>query len=95
MTDKIVSDNRITVLLVFWGQFVSHDITLVVGVAQKPECYKVTEESGHCFNIQIPRGDKHFPFMSQMQMARAPECDNRNQVMNTTVYLDGSQIYGG
>ena len=84
-----------------WGQFLDHDITLTPENDVECECGHEEENDEDCFLIPVPSND---PFYSTL--ASPPTClhftrstafctsDPREQFNLITSYIDGSNVYG-
>lgn len=98
-------DNKFSVMLAVWGQFLDHDIT-ATALSQKSNgstiscCNNNYEKSPECFPVLLDSGD---PFRNYnvdcIEFVRsAPasmEClGPREQLNQATSFIDGSVIYG-
>ena len=105
--EEIISqpkDFKNTMMLMQFGQFVDHDISLTPEFNLEPErgenCCKDRNMSPECFPMDIPPGDHHFNNKTCLDFVRSapynciPPSVQREQFNSITAYLDGSQIYG-
>ena len=106
--EEIISqpkDFKNTMMLMQFGQFVDHDISLTPEFNLEPErgegenCCKDRNMSPECFPMDIPPGDHHFnttclDFVRSAPYSCIPPTIQREQFNSITAYLDGSQIYG-
>ncbi len=93
-TEPIPSRRRLSDLVWQWGQFLDHDITLVME----------SKSVDHAFNIAVPMGDEYFDptltgeqeiHMTRSMPAEGSGIDSPRQQINViTAYIDGSMIYG-
>ena len=100
-TDEPIDDPIHTHMMMQWGQFLDHDITLAPEFTEEDCPQSLCEFSEECIPIQVRpnepiTGDDKCLFFPRS----IPVCDNhgefsvRNQLNLLTSYIDGSQIYG-
>lgn len=86
-------------LVIFFGQFVTHDITLIPKDL-KLNCNNCTTKNPECFNIEIPIGDSLkrdcLPFRRNLDSIDSFDCplSVRTQFNEITHWLDSSNVYG-
>ncbi|RWS06651.1 Peroxidasin-like protein, partial [Dinothrombium tinctorium] len=100
---------HVTTLLVFFGEFVFHDIShsaQTVGYkGHRIKCCGISEELKHpeCFPIKVRKTDPLFKDMKQNCIEYVRSCPavkigcalgSREQINQVTSFLDGSAIYG-
>uniref|UniRef100_A0A673MS09 Eosinophil peroxidase n=1 Tax=Sinocyclocheilus rhinocerous TaxID=307959 RepID=A0A673MS09_9TELE len=110
LTDVIIVvnislDMSLSHLLVEWGQWIDHDLTLT---PQSPstaafktgaDCTRTCSRDTPCFPIQIPLSDPRTGTQSCMPFFRsAPSCTvplgHREQLNAITAFVDASMVYG-
>ncbi len=102
--DSDMPDREIALMLMQFGQFVDHDITLTPEAHVEVDCCEATEEvveNQDCLSIALPPGD---PFGTNFNLtclefrrstAFCPECEDvREQFDIISQYVDTSNIYG-
>lgn len=104
---KDVPDPRFTIVMMQFGQFVAHDMSLGGTTEHSPCCVdgKVTSHEPHCFSILVPpddpvRGADGMECISFQRTLTDHDSEARNsngsvkQITVVTSYLDLSLIYG-
>lgn len=84
----------VTLMVMQWGQFLDHDISVAPHDAD-PGCCESDEPE--CFNIQIPLDDDYFRERDCMPFIRSLRTDvngSAEQMNALTAFIDGSMIYG-
>ncbi|XP_026057745.1 eosinophil peroxidase [Carassius auratus] len=103
--ENISLDMSLSHLLVEWGQWIDHDLTLT---PQSPstatfktgaDCTRTCSRDTPCFPIQIPLSDPRTGTQSCMPFFRsAPSCTvplgHREQLNAITAFVDASMVYG-
>ncbi|KAM9495180.1 eosinophil peroxidase [Clarias gariepinus] len=106
--EKISMDMSLSHLLVEWGQWIDHDLSLT---PQSPstasfrtgaDCTRTCSRDTPCFPIQIPLSDPRRGVQSCMPFFRsAPSCVDasvvcrqREQLNAITAFVDASMVYG-
>ncbi|KAL0155432.1 hypothetical protein M9458_049695, partial [Cirrhinus mrigala] len=103
--ENISLDMSLSHLLVEWGQWIDHDLTLT---PQSPstatfktgaDCTRTCSRDTPCFPIQIPLSDPRMGTQSCMPFFRsAPSCTfplgRREQLNAITAFVDASMVYG-
>ena len=103
--DKPVDELQATHMLMQWGQFLDHDITLSPGLAAT--CVGC-QKTDICLPIFVPSDDPVFgvgtfrngsciPFRRTVPACTNPPAgrfDPRQQINDLTQYIDGSMVYG-
>ena len=91
---------RFSMMLMQFGQFLDHDISLTPEVSLdlgKENCCTDSSLSPECFPIEIPLPDPFFTEHCMEFVRSAPHCSSnatREQFNAITAYIDGSMIYG-
>ncbi|XP_021373766.1 chorion peroxidase-like [Mizuhopecten yessoensis] len=98
------TDSEMSLMVMAWGQFLDHDITLTPTAAGEEgsqiDCCDTTGSArDECFPITIPTNDQHFRTncMSFVRSSAAVDsCDPamRQQTNAITSFVDGSNVYG-
>ncbi|RUS72077.1 hypothetical protein EGW08_020159 [Elysia chlorotica] len=86
---------KITLMVMQWGQFLDHDMTIVPHPSVDPDC--CTNVQAECFNIAIPPEDGYFTGRDCMPFVRSSQTkvDGVGEQTNSiTAYIDGSMVYG-
>ncbi|EDV26560.1 uncharacterized protein TRIADDRAFT_22758, partial [Trichoplax adhaerens] len=106
---KITLSSRYTDLMMHWGQFIDHDLTLTVTVDKKIEkiCSQSCKKYSHCFPIPVSKQDSKFSCEKCLQFTRAAAaCGTgltsivygsarpREQINGITAFIDSSNVYG-
>uniref|UniRef100_A0A672KJN2 Eosinophil peroxidase-like n=1 Tax=Sinocyclocheilus grahami TaxID=75366 RepID=A0A672KJN2_SINGR len=103
--ENISLDMSLSHLLVEWGQWIDHDLTLT---PQSPstaafktgaDCTRTCSRDTPCFPIQIPLSDPRTGTQSCMPFFRsAPSCTvslgHREQLNAITAFVDANMVYG-
>lgn len=105
--DRMGNDSQLTHLVMQWGQFLDHDLDLVVEISpEEAQCNIVnctcTET---CAPIRVPNDDEAFgedepragaclPFVRSVPVCETDDFQARNPINELTHYIDGSMIYG-
>ncbi|KAB0801447.1 hypothetical protein PPYR_05801 [Photinus pyralis] len=96
-------DNKFTVMLAVWGQFIDHDIT-ATALTQTSEGKQIAccleNEHPDCFPVQISTNDPYYVQhgITCMEFVRSAAASSdhfepRQQLNQVSSYLDGSVIY--
>ncbi|KAF2884373.1 hypothetical protein ILUMI_21822 [Ignelater luminosus] len=98
------NDNKFTVMLAVWGQFMDHDITataLTQGVDEKPIACCTKNYHPECFPVQIDSDDPYYSLynLSCLEFIRSAGVSTnylepRQQLNQVSSFLDGSVVYG-
>ncbi|TRY69075.1 hypothetical protein TCAL_13287 [Tigriopus californicus] len=98
--DSDVPDSRFTHMVMQFGQFLDHDLTLAPKDEQT-DCCKSEVREADCFTIAIPSPDRFFSWVNNsatcLNLIRStPVCGSRirEQYNELTAYIDASNIYG-
>ncbi|XP_075215946.1 uncharacterized protein LOC142321606 [Lycorma delicatula] len=98
-------DEKFTVMLAVWGQFLDHDITATalsqgkdggtISCCDKP----LNEIHPECFPVKVGPEDPYFTNITCLEFVRsapAPTCTlgPREQLNQASSYIDGSVVYG-
>ncbi|XP_023338409.1 chorion peroxidase isoform X2 [Eurytemora carolleeae] len=93
-------DTRFTHMVMQFGQFLDHDIT-VTPKDETLDCCKDTTNDSKCFIIQIPPRDRFYSWVNHtvtcLNLVRStPLCQTpqREQYNGITSYIDASTVYG-
>ena len=105
--DRLENDTQLTHLVMQWGQFLDHDLDLVVEVSpEEAQCDIVNCTcTDVCFPVQVPEDDQDFgvdepragaclPFARTVPACEVEDFEPRDQLNELTHYIDGSMIYG-
>lgn len=98
------NDQKFTVMLAVWGQFLDHDITATTS-SQGPNgstiaCCNSKKLHPECFPVVV---DRHDPFYEHnvtcLEFVRSSPCPTcclgpREQMNQVTAFIDGSVVYG-
>nr|XP_021326443.1 eosinophil peroxidase [Danio rerio] len=102
---NITLDGSLSHLLVEWGQWIDHDLTLTpqspstAAFRTRADCTRTCSTDTPCFPIQIPLSDPRSHTQSCMAFFRsAPSCSSplgqREQLNAITAFVDSSMVYG-
>merc|ERR1712117_83749 len=107
--DKGIRDHAVTMMLVAWGQFTDHDITLTVETKDKktghtPRCCQGGLEGNHphCLPIEIPANDEFYTqhkmhcmnfVRSEAGLRDSCRIGPREQFNEITSFLDAGSVY--
>eukprot|EP00058_Branchiostoma_floridae_P017595 XP_002603084.1 hypothetical protein BRAFLDRAFT_116966 [Branchiostoma floridae] len=90
-----------THMVMQWGQFLDHDITLTPSFAEEGLACTCDSADEHCFNIPVPSDDPDFSARPCLEFARSRSCPNegchmgrRQQLNQITAFVDASNVYG-
>ncbi|XP_078665745.1 myeloperoxidase-like isoform X2 [Branchiostoma floridae x Branchiostoma belcheri] len=90
-----------THMVMQFGQFLDHDITLTPNFQEEGLVCTCDSEDEHCFNINIPSNDPDFSGRPCLQFARSLSGPNegchlgrRQQLNQLTAFVDASNVYG-
>jgi len=96
-------DTRYTMMVMQFGQFLDHDIT-VTPKDETVDCCKEDESDSRCFYIPIPDRDKFYSWVNYtatcLNMVRStpfctpPQGGVREQFNGITSFIDASNVYG-
>lgn len=105
--DRLGDDPNLTHLVMQWGQFLDHDLDLVVEVSpEEAQCDTANCTcTDVCFPIRVPQDDEAFgvdeprqgeclPFARTVPACELEDFEARDQLNELTHYIDGSMIYG-
>ncbi|TRY95993.1 hypothetical protein DNTS_002156 [Danionella cerebrum] len=103
--EQITLDDSVSRLLVEWGQWIDHDLTLTpqspssTAFRTREDCARSCSRHTPCFPIQIPLSDPRSGYQSCMAFFRsAPSCvsplGRREQLNAITAFVDASMVYG-
>ena len=106
--DVSITDNDHSYILMQWGQFLDHDLTLSMETEDDDVCSENCETTSKlCFNIAVDEDDPQFGKKSKFPreciplIRSAPSSDScrdiifpREQVNEITSYIDASNVYG-
>ncbi|KAI7790631.1 putative eosinophil peroxidase-like [Triplophysa rosa] len=103
--ENISLDTSLSHLLVEWGQWIDHDLTLTPQSSSTAEfksgadCTRTCSRHTPCFPIHIPPSDPRVGRQSCMPFFRsAPSCTvpsgHREQLNAITAFVDASMVYG-
>lgn len=108
-TRKIKLSTAYTDIMMHWGQFVDHDLTLTLTADKKIEgiCGKTCKKFSHCFPIPVSKHDSKFGCDKCLHFTRAAAaCGTgltsivyghirpREQINGITSFIDASNVYG-
>ncbi|XP_078607888.1 uncharacterized protein LOC144879900 [Branchiostoma floridae x Branchiostoma japonicum] len=90
-----------THMVMQFGQFLDHDITLTPNFAEEGLRCPCDTADEHCFNIPVPSDDPDFSGRPCLEFARSRSCPNegcrmgrRQQLNQLTAFVDASNVYG-
>ncbi|XP_078681743.1 myeloperoxidase-like [Branchiostoma floridae x Branchiostoma belcheri] len=90
-----------THMVMQFGQFLDHDITLTPNFQEEGLICGCDSVDEHCFNINIPSDDPDFTGSRCLGFARSRSCPNggchmgrRQQLNQLTAFVDASNVYG-
>jgi peroxidase len=89
-----------SLMLMQWGQFLDHDITLTPAVPREMACNGTCNNTkDFCFSIQTPDNDPVLEEPCMMFGRSVPSCDDNkvfpwNQLNRITSFIDASNVYG-
>ncbi|XP_078684536.1 myeloperoxidase-like isoform X3 [Branchiostoma floridae x Branchiostoma belcheri] len=90
-----------THMVMQFGQFLDHDITLTPNFQEEGLHCTCDSQDERCFNIDIPFDDPDFPGRRCLPFARSRSCPNercrlgkRQQLNQLTAFVDASNVYG-
>ncbi|KAI8495464.1 hypothetical protein Bbelb_269190 [Branchiostoma belcheri] len=90
-----------THMVMQFGQFLDHDITLTPNFQEEGLHCTCDSDDERCFNIDIPFDDPDFPGRRCLPFARSRSCPNewcrlgkRQQLNQLTAFVDASNVYG-
>ncbi|XP_078584680.1 myeloperoxidase-like [Branchiostoma floridae x Branchiostoma japonicum] len=90
-----------THMVMQWGQFLDHDVTLTPSFAEEGLACTCDSADEHCFNIPVPSDDPDFSARPCLEFARSRSCPNegchmgrRQQLNQITAFVDASNVYG-
>jgi len=93
-------DRRFTHMVMQFGQFLDHDVT-VTPKDETIDCCKIEDDDPRCFVIPIPPRDRFYSWVNYtatcLNMVRStPICQKsvREQYNGITSYVDASNVYG-
>ncbi|CAH1239207.1 PXDN [Branchiostoma lanceolatum] len=100
--DMRKSSHEISHMLMQFGQFMSHEITMTAAPDEDVSCpCEMGAGDLECFNIPIPENDPDFPGRSCIEFIRSSACPNkgcsmgpRQQFDQVTAFVDASNVYG-
>ncbi|XP_035666021.1 peroxidasin homolog [Branchiostoma floridae] len=94
------SNHETSHMLMQFGQFMSHEITLTPDAESFGNCSCDSEDS-KCFNVPVPENDPDFRGRSCLEFPRSASCPNegcrmgpRQQFDQVTAFVDASNVYG-
>jgi hypothetical protein len=105
-TDDGFHDHAVTIFLVFWGQFIDHDITLTSETKdpvtnKTPKCCEGAQNPA-CLPIEVPADDGFFSKFNQrcINLVRSPNGVRKNCALGTrstfnvlSSIMDGNTVY--
>jgi len=98
--DNDVPDTRFTHMVMQFGQFLDHDLTLTPH-DEELDCCETFSRSAKCFTIAIPSPDRFFSWVNdtvtcQNFVRSTPVCNlnTREQYNEITSFVDASMVYG-
>jgi len=98
--DEDLPDTRYTHMVMQFGQFLDHDLTLTPK-DESLNCCKENPNNPKCFTIPIPKRDRFYSWVNLtatcMNLVRSmPVCQRsvRQQYNAITAFVDGSSVYG-
>ncbi|XP_019613501.1 PREDICTED: thyroid peroxidase-like [Branchiostoma belcheri] len=90
-----------THMVMQFGQFLDHDITLTPNFQEEGLVCTCGTDDEHCFNINVPSDDPDFAGRPCLPFARSLSCPNegcrlgrRQQLNQLTAFVDASNVYG-
>ncbi|CAH1270774.1 PXDN [Branchiostoma lanceolatum] len=90
-----------THMVMQFGQFLDHDITLTPNFQEEGLDCTCDSLDEHCFNIPVPSDDPDFSGRRCLGFARSRSCPNegcrmgrRQQLNQITAFVDASNVYG-
>ncbi|XP_076847006.1 eosinophil peroxidase [Brachyhypopomus gauderio] len=103
--ENVSPDVSLSHLLVEWGQWIDHDLTLTpqspstTSFKMGADCTHTCSRDTPCFPIQIPLADPRAGLQSCMPFFRsAPSCvgqqQHREQLNAITAFVDANMVYG-
>ena len=105
--DRLENETQLTHLVMQWGQFLDHDLDLIVEVdPDEAQCDIVNCTcTDVCFPVRVPDDDEAFgedepragnclPFARSIPACEIRDFTARDQINELTHYIDGSMIYG-
>ncbi|XP_060065121.1 thyroid peroxidase-like [Ylistrum balloti] len=103
-SEKEKIESEVSLMVMAWGQFLDHDITLTPASSGSEgavtDCCNSTSELPECFPITIPSNDAHFTNTDCMEFVRSAAItdtcspNHREQFNAITAFIDGSNVYG-
>ena len=107
-TSKTILDTKHSLMLMQFGQFLDHDLTLTPVLRDQQgyqvDCSRCDADPERCHPIEIPLNDPFFPSHDAetgqrkcMEFVKSQSVDTfgyRDQLNLVTAWIDGSQIYG-
>ena len=105
--DRFDNDSQLTHLVMQWGQFLDHDLDLVVEISpEEAQCDIINCTcTDVCAPIRVPSDDDAFgeeepragaclPFVRSIPVCETEDFEARTPINELTHYIDGSMIYG-
>ncbi|XP_033761598.1 myeloperoxidase-like [Pecten maximus] len=104
-SSKEKKETKLSLMVMAWGQFLDHDITLTPSTSGAEGtlthcCNSSVATLPECFPITIPNNDDHFTNSNCMEFVRSAAVteacspNHREQFNAITAFVDGSNVYG-